>query len=175
MMNHVLYDTAERYCLPGRLEQFRSDIARYEILMQYGGLYVDADFEPRRRVDQFMDGGAWLAWERQRILVSNAIFGSEPEHPFVTRLAMELTRHVSVMVKEYGRISTSRLSGPKYVTGQLQRAPRSIGVGLMHQKLFFPYSWNQLDRSEEPFPEAFAIHHWNNQRRIQGRERSVSA
>lgn len=169
MVNRELYETAEHYCLPGRLEQFRADIARYEILHEFGGVYVDADFECLRPIDDLPQDGAWLPWEKDGTWLSNGIIGAEPGHPFIGEIREALTPHALGMVRREGPVATARLSGPQFIT-KLWRQRERFDVTTLPERLFFPYSWNELDEHERPAaPDAYARHHWHNQRRIRGK------
>lgn len=165
MRNQTLYDRAERYALPGRTEQFRSDILRYEILATYGGVYVDADFQCLKPIDALLEGvSAFTAWELQNLWINVAIFGTVAGHPFVSELREGLTRHV-VRATRRGRdrLSGSRLSGPRYLTRRYQ-AGSYPDLTIYPQRWFYPYAWNELDRQGEDFDGAYAVHHWHNQR-----------
>lgn len=173
MTNQRLYDDAERYALPGRVCQLRSDIARYEILVKHGGLYVDADFSCQAPLDHLMDPSrAWLGWEKQDEWLSNAILASEAAHPFVTLIRDRLERHMDALLADHGPVSNSRYSGPRYVTRLWRKNSwkwLDEGVATLPQATFFPYSWNQLDQGDRDYPDALAVHHWQNQRRIHGK------
>ena len=78
MQNQDLYDRAEELA-PGFEGQLRSDVARYEILYRYGGLYVDTDFEPLRSFEDRLPGlSCFFAWEHQDEVANNAIMGADP-------------------------------------------------------------------------------------------------
>src|ERR1044071_4358605 len=50
LKNRDLYNHAEEIA-PRNVGQFRADLLRYELLFQFGGVYVDADFESLRPID----------------------------------------------------------------------------------------------------------------------------
>jgi len=84
LTNQDLYDTAINY---GE----RSDIARYEILYRFGGLYADTDFECVQSFDALhksfdLYAGIELpgmASFLSTIILSNGIIGSKPGHPIL--------------------------------------------------------------------------------------------
>lgn len=49
LQNQILYDNAETYAE-------RADILRYEILLKYGGIYVDCDYECLKPIDSLLAG-----------------------------------------------------------------------------------------------------------------------
>lgn len=173
MTNRWLYDQACRFALPGRCEQFRSDIARYEILAQHGGVYVDADFECLRPIDALVTPGhvhAFSAWEEQSQWINLAIFGTEADHPYVHDLRNGLTAHVQRLTLNGLRPMTgSRLSGPRYLTRVWERNAYNPGLVVYPREWFYPYAWNELHRGAEQFVDAYAVHHWHNQRSIRRR------
>lgn len=158
--NQDLYDRAEDLC-PGFEGQLRSDVVRYELLLQYGGVWVDTDFECLKPLDGLLkDVSCFAAYERQGHIVNNAILGCEPGHTFMLRLVANLNASVT---GRKGR-RPSKVSGPHYLTDQYRRDPLNLTVFSEH--LFYPYRCDQLDHAGASFPDAYAVHHWANQRRL---------
>lgn len=151
-----LFDRAEEIA-SGSEGQFRSDLARYEILHEHGGVYVDADFECLRPIDDLLDAEFFTAWERDKWWANMAIAGAIPGHPFLDKLIDGIPANVA---RRAGR-RPNWLTGPRYITPILLR--RS-DVTVHPAEMFFPYAWNELDRASEEFPGARAVHHWWNQR-----------
>jgi hypothetical protein len=72
----------------------KSDILRCEILLKYGGIYVDTDFECLKPLDELVNRYDFFAGieppheirETSRVLlVSNALIGTRPNHPILKR------------------------------------------------------------------------------------------
>jgi len=55
LQNQELFDMADRFAKPDGVGQMKSDIARYEILSRFGGVYMDMDMEPRKALDPLID------------------------------------------------------------------------------------------------------------------------
>lgn len=155
LANQAFYDDAAIHA-PGSEGQFRSDIARYEILHRFGGVYVDADFERLGTIDDLCDVDFWTAWEADRRWANMAIAGSIPGHP----LLAELIDGLGANVERYAGRRPNFLTGPRYLTPILRR----YDVVVRPSAEFYPYAWNELDRIGEEFPDARAVHHWHNQR-----------
>jgi len=170
LANQHLYDRASEYC-PGFEGQLRSDIARLEILEQYGGVYIDVDFEPIRAIDPLLEGvECFMAWEIQGMVANNAIIGARPRHPFIGRLIDGLEDSIT---GNPGK-RPSKISGPHYVTAQLRKD--GDGVKIFDRDMFYRIGCKELSRLSEPHhPSEWARHHWNNQQRLksmkQGRRR----
>jgi mannosyltransferase OCH1-like enzyme len=162
LVNQRLFDAASSIC-PGFEGQFQSDLARYEILHRYGGVYIDVDFECRRAIDPLLEGvSSFCAWEIQDSVANNAIMGAVPQHP----LLFDLVAGLPDRITRRAGSRPAQLTGPHYLTSVLRRHPE---IPIFDQKLFFPYGCKELDRAHEAFPEAYAVHHWNNQRRLRRR------
>lgn len=166
LRNQSLFDAADMIA-GDHAGQLMSDIARLEILERHGGVYVDCDFEALRRIDDLCISGAWLAWETNGVWANNAIMASEPGLPVWSELIEALPGNVD----KHRKARPCVMSGPQFIT------PRVVGrrdVEIHRAELFYPYRWDELHRQDESFPEAFAVHHWGNQRRRKGEEGWVS-
>ena len=86
LRNQDLYDRAHEIA-PGFEGQLCSDIVRYELLYQFGGVWIDTDFECLKPIDDLMRGVVCLAaWEIQDRVANNAIMGADHGHPLIGRL-----------------------------------------------------------------------------------------
>jgi len=145
----------------------KSDIWRYEILYQEGGVYVDVDFEAVSALDpllyhHFFVGIGGFDY------INNAIIGSAPGHPLLQRLLKILCSY-----------PTSHFDLPWYHTGPLFFTKQLYAYLKMHPEevtvyptgFFYPlpneYRFMQrrgaLSREQiESFfiPETFAVHYW---------------
>lgn len=162
LRNQEIYDRAAEI-VPSHVGQLRSDILRYEILCRFGGVYVDADFECLRPIDELIDGvECFAAWEQPGRWVNNAILGAPPRHPFIERLVDGLAANVDARAGS----KPNKLSGPQYLT-PIFRADGE-GVTVFDKALFYPYLWSELHRGGDDFAGAYAVHHWSNRRRERG-------
>lgn len=180
LQNQDLYDRAPELA-PGFVGQLRADIVRYELLYLHGGVYVDVDMEALRPIDELLEPGVWqgpeedrprtpevfFGWEVMQAhfrWVNNAIIGATVLHPLMFQLIENLPENVK---RRAGR-RPNWLSGPKYVTPQLHLFERQGGEGVViyPQEYFYPYAFNELDRAGETFDRAYAVHHWDNQRKL---------
>jgi mannosyltransferase OCH1-like enzyme len=147
---------------PGHEGQLKSDIARYEILLRCGGVYVDCDFESKRPIDKLLDSvTCFVAWEETGQWLNNAIMGAVPEHPFLRALVDGLPEQIDRM--GYQGLRPNVITGPQYLTGVYKARRNEVTV--FDKDLFYPYLWNELERGGESFPDAYAVHHWNNKRK----------
>lgn len=170
LANQAMFDHPTDYVPAAGVGQFRADIARYEILHQFGGLYVDVDFEALKPIDPLIESLTCFAtWEEQDRWIANGLMGAEPDDPFIGRLIQDLPTSVEARVGQ----RPSRLSGPQFLTRQWQADPS--GMTVLPQRLFYPYSHKDLGklRSRPPWPDhCYAVHHWANKRRALNRKRA---
>lgn len=162
LRNRDAYERAADLC-PGLEGQLRSDIVRYELLDQFGGVWVDTDFECLKPLDPLLDGvecfAAWVTTE----WINNAIMGAEAGHPFIRRLIDGLPDSIAAKHGAPPRV----VSGPQYLTKTWRGD--GTGVTLFDRSRFYPYLWSELRRGHDRFPGAWAVHHWHNRRRERGR------
>lgn len=162
LQNQELYDAAEDI-VPNNVGQFRSDIARYEILHRFGGVYIDTDFECLKPIDDLIVRcKAFAAWEVPDTWVNNAIMGSEVHNPFFASVSLQLPVRVATFRSRGFR--PNRLTGPHLLTS-VYRSKVKPPITIFPKNLFYPYLFNELDRKEELFPDSYAVHHWANARR----------
>lgn len=167
LINRSLYDAAPQLA-PVGTGQFRADIARYELLWRYGGVWADLDSEPLRPIDPLLeDCTAFAGWEEPGVWVNNAVMGAEPGHSLIAALIDGLPDNVAAKA---GR-RPNHLSGPRYLTRVLQGHQQLAGgsVTVYPKGYFYAYSWADVDhvpvdQAAAMFPDAWVLHHWNNAR-----------
>ena len=132
----------------------KSDILRYEILHEFGGVYVDTDVEPLRPFDELLDEDPFIAWEDERLLCPT-VMGSPQGHPAIGVLLEALP----AWFKKYRGAPPNRQTGPYFVTRYLRG--RS-DIRLLPPVTMYPVHWSEKARLGGPYPaESYAVHHWN--------------
>jgi mannosyltransferase OCH1-like enzyme len=161
LANQRLFDEAESIVPRDAVGQFRSDVARYEILLQHGGFYADVDTHPMRPIDDSVLKHDAFAVKEDRTWIGNTYLGSAPGHPVFA----EIIQGMQANVKRFRGRRANILSGPKYITNIWRRhgayeAPTTWG---------FPYSYADVKRGTVPatIPDtAYAVHEWHHTRRL---------
>lgn len=133
----------------------RANIIRYELLMAFGGVYVDADLECTKNIESLIGGAqAFAALQEDDpgdiYAVNNALMGAVPGHPLLRELVADAP---------LAQPQIPYSLGAPFLTEHVRRYP---GVRLFPRPLFFPFRWDELHRRGEAFPEAYAIHHWSS-------------
>jgi len=135
----------------------QANIHRYEILLREGGIYIDTDFECQRNLEPLIQDAEWFTAHVDHPnhpgLLANGFFGCVPNHPISWELVNLLPQHFD---------SELHLNvGPHYFT-DIIHGHREAKI--FEARFFYPYVWTELDRKEEAFPDAYAIHHWGSHR-----------
>ena len=163
--NQDLFDRAEEYVPRDAVGQFRSDVARYEILYRFGGVYADCDVEPLKNFNDLLDVEAFAGWEQTGLYVGNTIIGGVPGAQFWHEMVGATAR---ASRSNKGKAATW-LSGPRVVSRVREDSEAALHVYPQH--FFFPYSYKDLGSAPElkKYPESYAVHHWGHQRELRGR------
>ncbi len=152
LKNRDIFERAHSYGV-------KSDIARYEILYQLGGLYVDFDMECLRSFAIFhhcCDFYACLEPNAQRI--GNAIIGSRPGNEVLAACLEQISRSNTQVTTLWDVVNTT---GP----GLLTRCFVNVMNSYEHRYVVFPagffYPEFFDDGSKMLRPETHAIHYWH--------------
>ncbi|MFI7449633.1 glycosyltransferase family 32 protein [Nonomuraea sp. NPDC049714] len=152
LTNHSCMMSAETY-------SEKSDVARYEILMRYGGVYADTDFECLRPIDELINELDAFAGSENGTHVSTGLMGAVPHHPYFSALANGIPGRIKSMPN--GR--PSETLGPGFATDIFKKMYGSSNNPPMHifpSSIFYPYGRKERHLRNGPFPEAYAVHHW---------------
>ncbi|MGH2980537.1 MAG: glycosyltransferase family 32 protein [Solirubrobacterales bacterium] len=121
----------------------RSDILRLEVLLRFGGVYVDTDIECLRPIDPLLEEGAdffvgYIGAHR----VQNALIGAVAGHPALEQALRELRPVTEYGIDKHG-------TGPHFLTTVLRQHP---DVTIYPQEVFYPMTDAERER-------AYAVHH----------------
>ena len=120
----------------------RSDIIRLEVLLRFGGIYVDTDVECLRSIEPLLEGVEFCTTYVKRGMLSNAFIGAKPGHPILERAVRELRPRT-----EYG--VDREATGPVFLTKLIRQYPE---VTIFPLGYFYASSPSQYER-------AYAINH----------------
>jgi mannosyltransferase OCH1-like enzyme len=137
----------------------RSNIWRYEIIEQFGGLYLDTDFEPIKCIESIIEdksafaGKAYTCHGETGIQIQTgcALIGSTPHHPWLREMVFSIE----------GQDPSARGSlGVGYFTQITSRHPE---VHLFEPDIFYSTRNDDQGRYKPPVPHAaYAVHRWSN-------------
>lgn len=125
----------------------RSDLVRYAVLKEFGGVYVDTDVECLRPIDDLIVGRTAFAGYEVPGRVCGAVMGGLPGHP-----AFEELVDLAEMTTGEGHFPESVTT---FVTYVLEAHP---DVTLFDPSRFYPELWDdQPNLGDEP---PYTDHHW---------------
>ena len=124
----------------------RSDIVRHEILLEWGGVYLDCDVEPIRSLDPLLGLHAF-ACDQGRGLLGSAALGTEACNPVWAKLVAALPESIA----RGGDLGT--MVGPGFITPILRG-----NVTELPQDVFYPYRWDEVVKP--PTERTLGIHRW---------------
>lgn len=130
-----------------------ADILRYEILFRHGGIYLDTDFECLRCIEPILTGVQNFSCSEDGRSISIGILGAVPGSVYMQRC-------IDALPKELGLTSVSMETGPGLMTKVLLGQGIASDYTLFPQLWFYPYNWDEPDRANEAFTEAYAVHRW---------------
>jgi mannosyltransferase OCH1-like enzyme len=140
----------------------KSDILRYEILYEIGGLYVDTDFECLKPFDELHYGLAFYTGitHNRLFCLYNGLIASASKSPILAEAIKGLH------AKPHHPDSLS-YSGPYYFLDCYKKRYREISDGVVAFPTSFFYPWPGKFRKQTGKlvrkwirPESLAIHHW---------------
>jgi mannosyltransferase OCH1-like enzyme len=153
LYNRDMYEAAENY---GE----KSDIARYEILYQYGGLYIDTDVECVAPFDFLHDRYTFYVGiqplDTASVQLGIGIIGASKHHSLLACAIQQLrnNKNIPQVIAKTGPIFFTQL----FCTF-VHNFERCIALPSSY---FYPRGYNQAykDRDQWLCPETYAIHHW---------------
>lgn len=153
----------------------RADVLRYQLLYQFGGVYVDADMDCQRPLDNLIENCEGFAGRIQPTKVETcvqyleiAILGAVPGHPFFAQVLDGISASFTAHESE----SVSIRTGPQFFQPQYlkwraegeQYQGKHRSFRLFPPSRFYPYTWVERKigrgRGADVYPEAYAIHRW---------------
>jgi inositol phosphorylceramide mannosyltransferase catalytic subunit len=156
LRNQRIYDDAHRLVESRLLGRMRSNIARLEILEQFGGVYVDCDFEALAPIpSRYLSAGCFVGRETPEF-VNNGIIGAVAGHPYISRLIDAIPDSVATQPGKPSNVTT----GPHLLTAHL-----SDDVTVVPSSEVYPYPWQDAYRERQVSTDgAWAHHLWAGSR-----------
>jgi hypothetical protein len=155
LRNQDLFDDPKRFSPKSNVGQYKANLLRYELLLDYGGVWIDTDLEPRRHIGRLLELGAFAAWEDQDRWINNAFLHFPAGHPAMQTIVDGLRESVLGNPE----LRSNRQSGAMFITPLLRDRD---DVTILPASHVYPYRYNELHRAGEDFPDAWVVHRWAN-------------
>ena len=140
----------------------KSDIARYEILYKFGGIYADTDFEAIKPVDpkllaQSFVAGVLFDYKPQ---INNALIISEPKCDLLKTVIHNLSEYPG----EMSGLEVLDYSGANYLSKIIFNNKFIKDTLILPSQYFYPWpefmKYENSDRYSWKTNTTIAIHHW---------------
>ena len=115
---------------------FVTDPARFYIIYNYGGIYLDTDVELKESLDELLKYEAWFNWESNVFIGTGIGFGAEKGNKFVKAMLNDYIDRS--FYKKNGKIDLT--PSPKINTESLLKCNKNLkrnGVTQMHDNVLF--------------------------------------
>jgi mannosyltransferase OCH1-like enzyme len=159
LVNKAQYEASTNY---GQ----KADIARYEILYRFGGVYVDIDFECLRPFDIFhhcCDYYTGVAYSG-RFCVFNGLIGAAAKNPIIKGCidTLDISVHYEGSSEHNILFTTGPFHQARNFIAHAHEAGRVVAFPVNY---FYPWPFSKKEdtRNLEKWyrPETFAIHYWH--------------
>jgi mannosyltransferase OCH1-like enzyme len=140
----------------------KSDIARYEILYNFGGIYVDTDFEALKPIDskfltQSLVVGLQFDYSPQ---IGNAMIIAKSKCNVLKTAINNLPKHQG----EMSPLEVMDYCGPHYLTKTIFKSKLPEDILILPSQYFYPWPNFMLHSDKSPYDwvtqNTFGIHHW---------------
>lgn len=123
----------------------KADVLRYELLHEFGGVYVDADSVCLMPLDQLLDVGEgyenFAAYEHEQGrpgLIANGTMGATPKNRFTEMLIEELTARFDAFPNDAKTVDPWVYSGPLLLTEVYQAYTKAARLRIYPSYYFYP-------------------------------------
>jgi len=115
----------------------RVDMIRYMYMLEFGGYYLDLDYELFIPFDnQTSQPDLMLSWEDNgNTKIGNCIFASIPNHPF-WKDVLEAFQNNPPLKKIYNKFDIIKLTGPVFISNIYFKAPEKYNGLLIPQNVY---------------------------------------
>jgi mannosyltransferase OCH1-like enzyme len=153
----------ERQFLQAKNPGVKSDIARYEILFRFGGIYVDTDFEALKPIDSKLLSMSFIAGQvfSYSPSIANGLMISIPN--FI--LLKKLIENLSVYRENMSPMEILNYSGPQYMTKIIFNNREALNdIVIFPSQYFYPWPNFMIKSEKNPYSlisdKSICIHHW---------------
>jgi mannosyltransferase OCH1-like enzyme len=138
----------------------KADILRYELLYNFGGVYIDADSLCLAPLDDFfLDNDSFCCWENEYIrtgLMSNGYLGACPQNRLMRALRDSISRAKKI---DFGPLKAWKVTGPVLLTKAVKKL-RYQPLRIYPSHYFIPRHYSGLAyRGRE---KVYAVQYWGS-------------
>lgn len=141
-----------------------SDIARYNILRKYGGVYIDIDIICLKPLDRLVESNEFFVGfegeKRVSGLIGNSVIGCIPEHPAIVECVNKLENTNRKLITKTEAVL---ITGPYFLTKVLTKYN---DITVYSHRLFYPILYESQtvkklkNLNASIFKDSYLIHAW---------------
>ena len=161
----ILSSDIEQYYYGDYNIGLKADLLRFKILEKFGGIYVDVDTEPLKRMpDEILNYNFFSGYQPNNE-IAIGIMGSKVNEPLVSFYVDSVLENIKKFTYN-GKVSSEiwKISGPEFFNQFLNLYLDNPLYKFYDIKYFYPYAWYEMERRNEDFnitsPESYSVHHW---------------
>ena len=148
LVNKIHYDNEKRY-------DGKADILRYELLYNFGGIYIDADsywlgLDLGDLIKQTNYTGFFAAIENKERYnkgLANGVLGSSVNNPIAKYLVDILNKQYNKHIRDYA-VGPWKTLGPFYVDQVLYK----FNITVFPDYYFYPIYWSEGNKNSHEIP-----------------------
>ena len=137
----------------------KADILRYEILLNEGGFYLDADSTCVAPLDDFfLDNECFCCWENEENregLMANGYLGSVPNNKLIATIVETISTLDPVAVAQLPKLTAWQVTGPSLLTHVANTTNHSLTVYPSHYFIPNHYSGAQYKGDGKIYGEQY--------------------
>lgn len=162
LRNQDMFDDPDGWSPVSNPWQWRSDLARYELMYDYGGVWVDCDLWPLHPIDDLLYYENFVCREDDN-WIANGILGCEPGSALMADMLDGIRESAAAQPKSRVNVQI----GPQYLTRVMERHPE---VTVLPSWTFLPVHWSDLDQfGKVDLSGSYTVHLWWNKHKLTGR------
>jgi mannosyltransferase OCH1-like enzyme len=161
----ILSSDIEQYYCGDYNIGLKADLLRFKILEKFGGIYVDVDTEPLKRMpDEILNYNFFSGYQPNNE-IAIGIMGSKPQEDLISFYINSMLENIKKFTYN-DKVSSEiwKITGPEFFTQYLNPHLSNPLYKFYDIKYFYPYAWYEMERRNEDFnitsPESYSVHHW---------------
>lgn len=163
MIDHSI----EQYYIADIKIAMKVDLLRFKILKEFGGIYIDVDNEPLKKMPDENLKYNFFAGYQSNQEINIAVLGSQINEKLVNEYYHKMIDNIQKFTTN-NIISNEiwKITGPEFFTKHVESYILDEKYKIFDCNYFYPYSWNEKERRNENFiktsPESYSVHHWEH-------------
>lgn len=163
--SNILCENIKKYYYSDCNIALKTDLIRFKILEKFGGIYIDVDNEPLKRMPIEIFNYNFFSGYQPNNEIAIGIMGSKPQEILITNYLESALENIKKFTFE-GKVTNDiwKITGPEFFTEFLKPYMDNPIYKFFEIKYFYPYSWCEMERRNENFiytsPESYSVHHW---------------